>query len=161
MQTADSQLVVGRFFDALYRLKADKVIRGKQTFTSRYGINRWNMNKLEKEKEDELLRQEARASEEKLQLQEKLLQEEKASGRQASVLQILSKEYSSVYYVDLEEDTVVPLRVSDVFFEIYGVGADHSDSFRRVYESYIRSFTANTTSRLMPRANSNSFTSPG
>ena len=51
MQTADSQLVVGRFFDALYRLKADKVIRGKQTFTSRYGINRWNMNKLEKEKE--------------------------------------------------------------------------------------------------------------
>ena len=98
--------------------------------------------KLEKEKEDELLRQEARASEEKLRLQEKLLQEEKASGRQASVLQILSKEYSSVYYVDLEEDTVVPLRVSDVSFEIYGADADRSDSFRRVYESYIRSSTA-------------------
>ena len=54
MQTADSQLVVGRFFDALYRLKSDKVIRGKQTFTSRYGINRWNMNKLEKEKERDI-----------------------------------------------------------------------------------------------------------
>ena len=54
MQTADSQLVVGRFFDALYRLKADKVIRGKQTFTSRYGINRWNLNKLEKEKERDI-----------------------------------------------------------------------------------------------------------
>ncbi|MCF0193681.1 MAG: hypothetical protein HUK00_00670 [Bacteroidaceae bacterium] len=48
-QTADSQIIVRRFFDALYRLKADKHIRGKQTFTTRYGINRWNMNTQEKE----------------------------------------------------------------------------------------------------------------
>ena len=25
-----------------------KIIRGKQTFTTRYGINRWNMNTLQK-----------------------------------------------------------------------------------------------------------------
>lgn len=49
MQTEQSQEVVRRFFEALGRLKADKVIRGKKTFTDRYGINRWNMNTLEKE----------------------------------------------------------------------------------------------------------------
>lgn len=49
MQTTDSQQIVGRFFEALYRLKDDKKIRGKQTFTARHGINRWNMITLEKD----------------------------------------------------------------------------------------------------------------
>lgn len=49
MQTTDSQKVVKRFFDALHRLKDDKVIRGKQTFTRQFDINRWNMNTLEKD----------------------------------------------------------------------------------------------------------------
>lgn len=49
MQTEDSQKVVKRFFEALYFLKREKVIRGKQTFTKLYGINRWNMNTLEKD----------------------------------------------------------------------------------------------------------------
>lgn len=49
MQTTDSQKIIGRFFQALYYLKSEKVIRGKQTFTARYGINRWNMNTLEKD----------------------------------------------------------------------------------------------------------------
>lgn len=49
MQTEESQIIVRRFFEALHILKANKIIRGKQTFTSRYGINRWNMNTLEKE----------------------------------------------------------------------------------------------------------------
>lgn len=49
MQTKDSQEIVGRFFRALERLKEDKVIRGKQTFTRRYDINRWNMNTCEKD----------------------------------------------------------------------------------------------------------------
>lgn len=49
MQTEDSQRVVRRFFLALQRLKDDHIIRGKQTFTRRYGINRWNMNTLEKD----------------------------------------------------------------------------------------------------------------
>ena len=49
MNTPDSVLVVGRFFAALSRLKRDKVIRGKKTFTDRYGINRWNLNTCEKE----------------------------------------------------------------------------------------------------------------
>lgn len=30
-------------------LKASKVIRGKQTFTVKYDINRWNLNTLEKD----------------------------------------------------------------------------------------------------------------
>ena len=49
MQTPDSQAIVKRFFSALYRLKDDKKIRGKQTFTREYGINRWYLNTLEQE----------------------------------------------------------------------------------------------------------------
>ena len=53
-QTAESQAVVRRFFEALYRLKDEKRIRGKQTFTRQYGINRWNLNTLEKEPERDI-----------------------------------------------------------------------------------------------------------
>lgn len=49
MQTADSQRIVRRFFEALQRLKNDRKIRGKQTFTREHEINRWNMNTLEKD----------------------------------------------------------------------------------------------------------------
>lgn len=49
MQTEDSQKIVMRFFDALQRLKEDRKIRGKQTFTRDHNINRWNMNTLEKD----------------------------------------------------------------------------------------------------------------
>lgn len=48
MQTEESQKIVKRFFEALYVLKEQKIIRGKQTFTNKYGINRWNFNTLEK-----------------------------------------------------------------------------------------------------------------
>ena len=54
MQTIESQAIVKRFFEALYRLKEDRKIRGKQTFTREYGINRWNLNTLEKEPERDL-----------------------------------------------------------------------------------------------------------
>lgn len=46
MQSPDSQIIVARFFEALDRLISEKIIRGKKTFTDRYGINRWNMNTL-------------------------------------------------------------------------------------------------------------------
>jgi hypothetical protein len=49
MQNSDSQIIVRRFFAALQRLKDDRRIRGKQTFTRAYGINRWNLLTLEKE----------------------------------------------------------------------------------------------------------------
>ena len=49
MQTPDSQKVISRFFQALYYLKAQHIIRGKQTFTSKFEINRWNLNSLEKD----------------------------------------------------------------------------------------------------------------
>lgn len=48
MQTKDSQKIIKRFFQTLDFLKEAKVIRGKQTFTREHGINRWNMNTLEK-----------------------------------------------------------------------------------------------------------------
>lgn len=49
MQTPDSQIIVARFFEALHHLIDTKVIRGKQTFTREFDINRWNMNTLEKD----------------------------------------------------------------------------------------------------------------
>ncbi len=49
MQTEDSQKIVGRFFEALYRLKDLGIIKGKKTFTERFGINRWNLISLEKD----------------------------------------------------------------------------------------------------------------
>lgn len=54
MQTEDSQKIVKRFFEALYFLIDTKQIRGKQTFTRMYCINRWNMNKLEKKPESDI-----------------------------------------------------------------------------------------------------------
>lgn len=35
--------VTKRFFEAIDMLKAQKKIRGLQTFTNRYDINRWNL----------------------------------------------------------------------------------------------------------------------
>jgi hypothetical protein len=49
MQSNDSVRVVCRFFVALQLLKEFRVIRGKKSFTDRYGINRWNMNTCERE----------------------------------------------------------------------------------------------------------------
>lgn len=47
MQTKESEQITRRFFEALKKLIELKVIRGKKTFTDRYGINRWNLNALE------------------------------------------------------------------------------------------------------------------
>ena len=49
MQVENSVRINQRFFLALRMLKAIRVIRGRKTFTDRYGINRWNMNTCEKE----------------------------------------------------------------------------------------------------------------
>lgn len=54
MQSKRSQIIVYRFFEAIQTLKANKIIRGKQTFTARYGINRWNFNTLEKSPERDI-----------------------------------------------------------------------------------------------------------
>ncbi len=54
MQSPDSQIIIKRFFEALNLLKEYKVIRGKQTFTNRYNINRWNLNTLKNSPERDL-----------------------------------------------------------------------------------------------------------
>ncbi len=48
MQAEDTQRIIKRFFQTLDFLKEAKVIRGRQTFTRMHGINRWNMNTVEK-----------------------------------------------------------------------------------------------------------------
>lgn len=54
MQTTESQIIIRRFFEAVQLLKQRHVIRGKQTFTNRYGINRWNFNTVEKQPERDM-----------------------------------------------------------------------------------------------------------
>lgn len=46
--TNDNDAVVSRFFDALDRLVASGVLRGLKTFTTRYGLNRWNLQSMRK-----------------------------------------------------------------------------------------------------------------
>ena len=49
MNNPQSQAILQRFFTALDILKEEKIIRGRQTFTTRYGINRRNLWHLEKD----------------------------------------------------------------------------------------------------------------
>ncbi|MCL1937219.1 MAG: hypothetical protein FWF52_02350 [Candidatus Azobacteroides sp.] len=55
MQNEEGQKVVERFFEAIFDLKRRKIIRGKQTFTRRYGINNRNFWLLEQDKSRDIL----------------------------------------------------------------------------------------------------------
>lgn len=46
-QSEQSIAISKRFFQALRELISGGVLKGKQTFTRKYGINRWNLNKIE------------------------------------------------------------------------------------------------------------------
>ena len=50
--------VTNRFFEAIDMLKAQKKIRGLQTFTREYGINRWNLNTVKSNPERSVLKPE-------------------------------------------------------------------------------------------------------
>lgn len=54
MQTTSSQIIVRRFFEAVHELKSRKVIRGIQTFTTRYGINKRNFYTCEAQPERDI-----------------------------------------------------------------------------------------------------------
>lgn len=54
MQTETSQIIVKRFFEIIYDLKSRKIIRGIQTFTTRYGINKRNFYTCAKEPERDI-----------------------------------------------------------------------------------------------------------
>lgn len=54
--TYDNQEIVNRFFTALQYLIDSREIRGIQTFTSRYNINRRNFNKLQKDTDRKIFR---------------------------------------------------------------------------------------------------------
>lgn len=50
--------ITKRFFEAINMLKAQKRIRGLQTFTRAYGINRWNLNTVKSQPEVSVLKPE-------------------------------------------------------------------------------------------------------
>ena len=54
MNNPESIGIIKRFYEAIDMLIASKVIRGKQTFTNRYGINRWNFNTVRQKPESDM-----------------------------------------------------------------------------------------------------------
>ena len=54
MQTPTSQIIVRRFFEAIHELKSRKAIRGVQTFTTKYGINKRNFYTCEAQPERDM-----------------------------------------------------------------------------------------------------------
>lgn len=50
--------VTNRFFEAIDMLKAQKKIRGLQTFTKQYDINRWNIISVKQNPEKSVLKPE-------------------------------------------------------------------------------------------------------
>lgn len=50
--------VTNRFFEAIDMLKAQKKIRGLQTFTRQYDINRWNLITVKQNPEKSILKPE-------------------------------------------------------------------------------------------------------
>lgn len=93
--------------------------------------------RYEKLKADEVSRAKQEEAEEKLRLQEKLLLEEKEKNRYSDMLYVLSEEYHSVYYVDLEENTVVPYRILDTIQEMFHLEEGKEVPFDKTYSSYV------------------------
>jgi hypothetical protein len=54
MNNPESIEIIRRFYEAIDWLIANKVIRGKQTFTNRYNINRWNFNTVRQKPESDM-----------------------------------------------------------------------------------------------------------
>lgn len=50
--------ITNRFFEAIEMLKQQKKIRGLQTFTKSYDINRWNVNTVKQNPESSVLKPE-------------------------------------------------------------------------------------------------------
>jgi len=54
MNNPESIAIINRFYEAIDMLIASKVIRGKQTFTTAYKINRWNFNTVRLKPESDM-----------------------------------------------------------------------------------------------------------
>jgi len=54
MNNPESIAIINRFYEAIDMLIASRVIRGKQSFTSQYGINRWNFNTVRQKPESDM-----------------------------------------------------------------------------------------------------------
>jgi len=54
MNNPESIGIIKRFYEAMDMLIAGKIIRGKKTFTDRYGINRWNFNTVRQKPESDM-----------------------------------------------------------------------------------------------------------
>lgn len=86
---------------------------------------------------DKVNRAKQEEAEEKLRLQKELLREEKEKHRYDDMLHVLSAEYHSVYYVDLDQNTVIPYRVRDSILEMFDCEEGKELPFDQTYHSYV------------------------
>ena len=94
--------------------------------------------RYEKLRAEEVSRARQEETEEKLRLQEKLLLEEKERHRYDDMLHVLSEEYHSVYYVDIERNTVIPYRILDIIRETFRLEEGKEVPFDETYAGYVR-----------------------
>lgn len=85
----------------------------------------------------EFLKQEQRSISEKLELQTRLLAEEKLSHRHDAILNILSKDYTSVYYVDIIKNQAIPYRLSEAIRDLLGLDVEEKYDFNKIYSYYV------------------------
>ncbi|MGN1230771.1 MAG: response regulator, partial [Anaerotignum sp.] len=86
---------------------------------------------------DEVNRSKQKEAEEKLRLQKKLLQEEKEKHRYDDMLHVLSEEYHSVYYVDLERNIAIPYHVKDSIQELLQLEVGKEIPFDVTFAEYV------------------------
>ena len=54
MNNPESIAIINRFYEAIDMLIANKNLRGVQTFTNEYNINRWNFNTVRQKPESDM-----------------------------------------------------------------------------------------------------------
>ena len=91
----------------------------------------------EKLRAEEVSRAKQEEAEEKLRLQKELLREEQEKHRYDDMLHVLSEEYHSVYYVDLDKNTVIPYRILDSIRKTFHLEEGMEVAFDKTYITYV------------------------
>ncbi len=102
-------------------------------------LRKSNMMRLEKEKIEAESRARQEEMEQRLSLQDKLLEQEKKRVQQDKMITAMASDYRSVYYIDLDTDEGVCYRSSshDLSKDPIGERFRFSKSFRRYAEEYV------------------------
>ncbi len=95
-----------------------------------------NLANSEREKQEALYQREKAIAEEKFSLQQKLLEEEQTAHRHDAILNVLTNNYISVYYVDLDTGQAIPYRIATNWTNA-GISLEQAFSFQMLMRTYI------------------------